>query len=61
MEITQERIEREFGIDIVATAPNVTYHVYLNNGENKIIDYLSIDVRVKKREFWSPLILTILI
>lgn len=38
MEIIQERIEREFGIDIVATAPSVTYHVYMNNGDLTLIE-----------------------
>ncbi len=33
MEIIQERIEREFNIDIVATSPNVTYKFTLTNGE----------------------------
>lgn len=32
MEIIQERIEREFGIDIIATAPSVVYKVHLNDG-----------------------------
>ena len=34
MEIIQERIQREFNIDVVVTAPNVTYHVHLTNGES---------------------------
>ena len=34
MEIIQERIEREFNIDIVVTAPNVTYRVELTSGES---------------------------
>jgi len=38
MEIIQERIEREFKIDLIATAPSVIYHVYLNNGEMVEID-----------------------
>jgi len=32
LEIVQERIEREFNIDIIATAPNVTYRITLTNG-----------------------------
>lgn len=31
MEIIQERLEREFNIDLIATAPSVNYHVYLEN------------------------------
>lgn len=38
MEIIQERIEREFGIDLVVTAPSVPYQVYLTNGEMIILD-----------------------
>lgn len=33
MEIIQERLEREFNIDLIATAPSVNYHVYLENGK----------------------------
>ena len=33
MEIITERIEREFGLDIITTAPGVSYHVYKTNGE----------------------------
>ena len=33
MEIVQERIQREFGIEIVITAPNVTYRIKKTNGE----------------------------
>jgi GTP-binding protein LepA len=32
MEIIQERLEREFDLDLIPTAPSVVYHVYLNNG-----------------------------
>ncbi|MFC7372521.1 translation elongation factor 4 [Fictibacillus iocasae] len=38
MEIIQERIEREFNIDLIATAPSVIYNVTLTNGENVIVD-----------------------
>ncbi|NLB19507.1 MAG: elongation factor 4 [Clostridium sp.] len=33
MEIIQERIEREFNIPIITTAPSVIYHVHKTNGE----------------------------
>lgn len=38
MEIIQERIEREFKIDLITTAPSVIYKVYLTNGEDLIVD-----------------------
>ncbi|CAM4134249.1 elongation factor 4 [Bacillus manliponensis] len=38
MEIIQERIEREFKIDLITTAPSVIYKVYLTNGEELTID-----------------------
>ncbi|MHD0397571.1 translation elongation factor 4 [Staphylococcus simulans] len=38
MEIIQERIEREFGIELIATAPSVIYECILKNGDKKIVD-----------------------
>lgn len=38
MDIIQERIEREFNIDLIATAPSVDYHVFLTDGTMKSID-----------------------
>ena len=38
MEITQERLEREFDLDLVTTAPSVIYRVVLTNGEVRMID-----------------------
>ena len=31
MEVIKERLEREFGLDLIATAPSVEYHVYKTN------------------------------
>ncbi|MBQ2284739.1 MAG: translation elongation factor 4 [Clostridia bacterium] len=33
MEIIQERLEREFNLDLVTTAPSVIYNIYKTNGE----------------------------
>jgi GTP-binding protein LepA len=33
LEIITERLEREFNLDLITTAPSVIYHVYLNNGD----------------------------
>ncbi|HSJ38093.1 MAG TPA: translation elongation factor 4 [Planococcus sp. (in: firmicutes)] len=38
MEIVQERIEREFNIDLITTAPSVIYNVHMTNGEVLKID-----------------------
>ncbi len=38
MEIVEERIEREFGIELIATSPSVIYEVVLTNGETIYID-----------------------
>jgi GTP-binding protein LepA len=38
MEIIQERLEREFDMDIVVTAPSVEYEVVLISGETVLID-----------------------
>jgi GTP-binding protein LepA len=38
MEIIQERIEREYDLDIIVTAPSVEYEVELLNGDTILID-----------------------
>ena len=38
MEIIQERLRREYNMDIIATYPSVIYHVYLNNGKMIEVD-----------------------
>ena len=37
MEIIQERLEREFDLDLITTAPGVSYNVVKNNGETLIV------------------------
>ena len=38
MEIIQERIEREYDLDVLFTAPSVEYEVVMGNGETVLID-----------------------
>lgn len=38
MDVIQERIEREYNIDLIATAPSVIYHAHLHDGEMIEID-----------------------
>ena len=38
MEIIEERLEREFDLDLITTAPGVSYHVTKTSGEKLIID-----------------------
>ena len=38
MDVVQERIEREYKIDLILTAPSVVYHAYLSDGSMMKID-----------------------
>src|SRR4051812_11017195 len=38
MEIIQERLEREYNLDLITTAPSVVYHAYMNDGEMRRIE-----------------------
>jgi GTP-binding protein LepA len=38
MEIVQERLEREFDLDLVTTVPSVEYHVYKNDGTMELLE-----------------------
>jgi GTP-binding protein LepA len=37
MEIVRERLEREFDLDLISTAPNVVYRVRLENGAERVV------------------------
>jgi len=38
LEVVQERLEREFGLSLVVTAPSVEYRVYYKDGTMKVVD-----------------------
>ena len=38
MEIIQERLDREFNLDIITTVPNVKYEVVMTDGEVRVVD-----------------------
>lgn len=38
MDVVQERLEREFNLDLITTAPSVTYHVDLADGTTKEVE-----------------------
>ena len=38
MEIIQERLEREYNLDLITTAPSVVYHCYMHDGTMKVVE-----------------------
>src|SRR5690606_2115228 len=38
LEIVQERLDREFDMAVITTVPNVTYHAYLRDGSDFIMN-----------------------
>ncbi|MGD8268082.1 MAG: translation elongation factor 4, partial [Desulfobacterales bacterium] len=38
LEVVQERLEREFGLSLILTAPSVQYEIVMNDGNTQIID-----------------------
>lgn len=59
MDVTEERIEREFGIDIIATSPSVVYEVTLTSGEEILVDNPNeMPDRTKIKEIKEPYIKT---
>jgi len=59
LEIIQERIEREFKIDLIATSPSVIYDVYLTDGSMiKVDSPVKMPERVKIKDIQEPYIKT---
>ena len=59
MEIIEERIEREFGIELIATSPSVIYDVDLTDGSTISIDSpVKLPDRVKIKDIKEPYIRT---
>jgi GTP-binding protein LepA len=57
MEVIQERLEREYGLDLITTAPSVEYEVVLTNGEKITIDSPSeLPDRQKIEEIREPVV-----
>lgn len=48
MDVIEERLEREFDLDLIATAPSVVYHVYLTDGSMIEIDNPALMPAVQK-------------
>ena len=59
MDVTEERIEREFNVDIIATSPSVVYEVKMTNGDVIMVDNPNkMPDRAKISEIKEPFIKT---
>ncbi|MQY26569.1 Elongation factor 4 [Nocardia sp. RB56] len=55
MEITRERLEREFGLDLISTAPNVIYRVVMEDGAEHVVTNPSFWPEGKVRQIFEPI------
>jgi GTP-binding protein LepA len=55
LEITRDRLEREFGLDLISTAPNVVYRVIADDGAEHIVTNPSDWVNGKIAEVYEPI------
>jgi GTP-binding protein LepA len=51
MEVIQERLEREYDLELIVTAPSVIYKAYMTNGEMELVDNPSNMPDPVRREF----------
>ena len=56
MEITRERLEREFDLDLISTAPNVVYRVIEEDGTELVVTNPSIWPEGKVRSIFEPVV-----
>ena len=61
MEITRERLEREFDLDLISTSPNVVYRVVLDDGAETIVTNPSVWPAGKIRTVYEPVVKTTII
>ncbi|MFT4201674.1 translation elongation factor 4 [Gordonia sp. (in: high G+C Gram-positive bacteria)] len=61
MEITRERLEREFDLNLISTAPNVVYRVVMDDGSEHIVTNPSDWPSGKTKEIWEPITKTTII
>lgn len=61
MEITRDRLEREFGLDLISTAPSVSYRVVAEDGKETHVHNPSDWPGGKLREVWEPIVKTTII
>ena len=56
MEIVRERLEREFDLDLISTAPNVVYRVVMEDGSEHLVTNPSEYPEGKVAEVWEPVV-----
>jgi len=56
MEITRDRLEREFNLELISTAPNVVYRVVLEDGAEHDVTNPSYWPEGKVREVYEPMV-----
>jgi GTP-binding protein LepA len=56
LEITRDRLEREAGLDLISTAPNVVYRVITDEGKETIVTNPSDWVDGKVAEVYEPMV-----
>ncbi len=56
MEIVRERLEREFDLDLISTAPNVVYRVVMEDGSAHTVTNPSEYPEGKVAEVWEPVV-----